>query len=104
MVERAVLASGCGDDSWEKRLSRGKRLAQEAEAKRRSSRDAQRAMEDTISEQAAELERLREEARTRAPQRRRFFEVGGFPNEDSVSFTAFRELRAHDWCVIEFAW
>lgn len=72
VVERAVCAAGCLDDTWEKRLSRGKQLAQEVESRRRSKRDAQRAMED---KKAAELERHREEMRARAPARQRSFEV-----------------------------
>lgn len=80
VVERAVRAAGVEDEEWESRLNRGKRLAQEAEAKRRSRRDAQRALEDTISQQTAELNRLREEVRARsALQRRRVFEVSPRP-------------------------
>lgn len=70
VVERAVIAAGMDDDEWRVRLERGQKLAREAESNRRDSRDAQRSAEDTIAKQAAELEKLREEAKSRAPGRR----------------------------------
>lgn len=70
VVERAVLAAAMDDDEWRARLGRGQKLARKAESNRRDSRDAQRSAEDTIAKQAAELEKLREEAKSRAPRRR----------------------------------
>lgn len=69
VVERAVVAAGLDGAEWQARLERGQKLARDAEAGRRGVRDAQRSAEDKIEEQAAELERLREEARSRAPGR-----------------------------------
>lgn len=63
VVDRAVLAAGMDDDERQARLERGQKLAREAEARRRDSRDAQRTAEDTIAKQAAELKRLKEEAK-----------------------------------------
>lgn len=67
MVERAVQAADMDDDEWRARLERGQKLAREAEANRRSSRDAQRSAEETIAKQAAEIKRLKDEAKARAP-------------------------------------
>lgn len=63
VVDRAVLAAGMDDDDWRTRVERGQKLAREAEARRRDSRDAQRTAEETIAKQAAELKRLKEEAK-----------------------------------------
>ena len=63
MVDRAVVAAGMDDDEWRTRLERGQKLAREAETRRRDSRDAQRTAEETIAKQAAELKRLKEEAK-----------------------------------------
>lgn len=63
VVDRAVLAAGMDDDEWRARLERGQKLARKAEARRRDSRDAQRTAEETIAKQAAELKRLKEEAK-----------------------------------------
>eukprot|EP00903_Cladosiphon_okamuranus_P007267 g7045.t2 len=63
VVDRAVLAAGMDDDEWRARLERGQKLAREAETRRRDSRDAQRSAEETIAKQAAELKRLKEEAK-----------------------------------------
>ncbi|CAB1121432.1 unnamed protein product [Ectocarpus sp. CCAP 1310/34] len=70
VVDRAVTAAGMDDDEWRARVERGQKLAREAEGRRRSLRDAQRSAEDTIAEQAAELEKLREEAKSRRVGRR----------------------------------
>lgn len=71
-----MTAAGQDDDEWRSRLERGQNLAREAEAARRGARDAQRNAEETIAEQAAEIQRLREEARSRAPGRwRRPYDV-----------------------------
>eukprot|EP00904_Undaria_pinnatifida_P008688 jgi/Undpi1/494/HiC_scaffold_10.g03960.m1 len=78
VVGQAVTAAGQDDDEWRSRLERGQNLAREAEAARRGARDAQRNAEETIAEQAAEIQRLREEARSRAPGRwRRPYDDGG---------------------------
>lgn len=63
MVDRAVVTAGMDDDDWRGRLERGQKLARKAEARRRDSRDAQRSAEETITKQAAELKRLKEEAK-----------------------------------------
>lgn len=63
VVDRAVLAAGMDDDDWRARVERGQKLAREAEARRRDSRDAQRTAEETIAKQAAELKRLKEDAK-----------------------------------------
>lgn len=76
VVEKAVIAAGMDGQEWQTRLERGQKLARDAEAGRRSRRDAQRSAEDIIAEQAAELKRLQEEAKSRAPSRwRRSHEV-----------------------------
>lgn len=63
VVDRAVIATGMDDDEWRARLERGQKLAREAETRRRDSRDAKRTAEETIAKQAAELKRLKEEAK-----------------------------------------
>lgn len=80
VVDRAVLAAGMDDDEWRARLQRGQQLAREAESNRRDSRDNQRSAEDTIAKQAAELEKLRKEAKSRVLERRsvRSYEVSRF--------------------------
>lgn len=65
-----MTAACMDDDEWRARVERGQKLAREAEGRRRSLRDAQRSAEDTIAEQAAELEKLREEAKSRRVGRR----------------------------------
>ena len=71
-----MTAAGLDDDEWRSRLERGQMLAREAEAARRGARDAQRSAEEVVVEQAAEIQRLREEARSRGPGRwRRPYEV-----------------------------
>lgn len=66
-----MTAAGMDDDEWRARVERGQKLAREAEGRRRSLRDAQRSAEDTIAEQAAELEKLREEVKSRRAVGRR---------------------------------
>lgn len=66
MIDKAVKASGLDNTEWQERLRRGQDLARRHEAERRSAREAQQDMEQTITKQAAELERLREEAKSRA--------------------------------------
>ncbi|CAN0287131.1 unnamed protein product [Pylaiella littoralis] len=88
VVDRAVLAAGMDDDEWRARLQRGQQLAREAESNRRDSRDNQRSAEDTIAKQAAELEKLRKEAKSRVLERRsvRSYEQGFPPSMADYGF------------------
>ena len=89
------MASGLDDAEWHGRLQRGRDLARRAEASRRSAREVQRSAEETIAKQAAELERLRQEAKSRSLGRgRRSHEVRPIDRSfvsvrcDGVSFCA----------------
>ncbi|CAM9350477.1 unnamed protein product [Ectocarpus sp. 6 AP-2014] len=91
VVDRAVTAAGMDDDEWRARVERGQKLAREAEGRRRSLRDAQRSAEDTIAEQAAELEKLREEAKSRRVGRRALRAQDG--STSSMADFGFRVLN-----------
>ncbi|CAM9304082.1 unnamed protein product [Ectocarpus sp. 4 AP-2014] len=91
VVDRAVTAAGMDDDEWCARVERGQNLAREAEVRRRSLRDAQRSAEDTIAEQAAELEKLREEAKSRRVGRRSLRAQDG--STSSMADFGFRVLN-----------
>lgn len=71
MIDKAVKTAGLDITEWQERLQRGQDLARRHEAERRSVREAQQDMEQTITKQAAELERLREEAKSRTIGRSR---------------------------------
>ncbi|CAN0081304.1 unnamed protein product, partial [Ectocarpus sp. 12 AP-2014] len=91
VVDRAVTAAGMDDDEWRARVERGQKLAREAESRRRSLRDAQRSAEDTIAQQAAELEQLREEAKSRRMGRRALRAQDG--STSSMADLGFRVLN-----------
>lgn len=70
VIEREVVAANLDGAEWRRRLKESQDLARSAEAARRTKRDEQRNAEETIAKQKAELERLREEAASRAANRR----------------------------------